>query len=304
MMRALVAGVLLLIVSCSSAGGGSSTATTTPASTSPSVLDDVATGTSVATTLAPTTSVIVAGTSVPTTNATTVATIEPTTPNSAITLPVTSTTGPGLLPTTSAPPSPLPTVTTGVLATPPEPAGGTAYRLPVEDGANASYAREHHDYPASDIFTGGCGTTVVAPVSGTLLEVRTENQWTKEVDNPATRGGKSISILGDDGVRYYLAHFEAIDDGINPGNRVAIGDHLGQLGMTGRAGACHLHFALSPPCPGKEWAVRRGVIWPWPYLDAWRDGRQSSPVDEVEQWSAAHPDACAEAMADPYAPDS
>ncbi len=113
-----------------------------------------------------------------------------------------------------------------------------------------------------------------------------------------------MSIIGDDGVRYYMAHFESIEDGIEPGARVSVGEALGRMGQTGRASACHLHFGISPPCPEKEWSVRRGAIWPFPYLDAWRRGEQLSPLPETEQWVSEHPDACAVAMADPLAADS
>ncbi len=174
--------------------------------------------------------------------------------------------------------------------------------MPAE--GRVSYAHVHHDYPASDVFVGGgCGGNVIAPVNGTLLEVRRINSWTKEVDNPATRGGKSVTLLGDDGVRYYFAHLADIVAGLAPGVHVSIGDHLGIVGQTGRASACHLHFAISPPCPGQEFSVRRGVIWPWPYLDAWRKGVQLSPVAEAQKWLADHPTACADAMADPNASD-
>ena len=47
--------------------------------------------------------------------------------------------------------------------------------------------------------------------------------------------------------------------------------------------------------------MRRGVIAPWSYLDAWRQGEQASPAAEVAAWSQAHPDACQAAMADPNA---
>jgi hypothetical protein len=47
--------------------------------------------------------------------------------------------------------------------------------------------------------------------------------------------------------------------------------------------------------------VRRGKIWPQTYLDAWRNGEQLSPADEIAQALAAEPDACAIAMADPDA---
>lgn len=179
----------------------------------------------------------------------------------------------------------------------------TPYGLPVADAARAAWGTTHSTYPATDIFLG-CGATLVSPVHGTVLEVRRTDAYDPAVDNPATRGGKSVAILGFDGVRYYLAHFDTIEAGLAVGQRVELGQKLGTMGDTGRTSACHLHFSISPPCPGKEWSVRRGVVWPYPYLDAWRRGEQRSPVAEVQQWTIEHPTACADAMADPYAPDA
>lgn len=179
----------------------------------------------------------------------------------------------------------------------------TPYGLPVADGESAGWHDTHSAYPATDVFLG-CGARLVSPVHGTVLEVRRTDAYDPDVDNPATRGGKSVAILGFDGVRYYLAHFETIVDGLAAGDEVALGEVLGTMGDTGRTSACHLHFSISPPCPGTEWSVRRGVIWPYPYLDAWRRGDQLSPVDEVRAWVTANPTACAEAMADPYASDA
>jgi murein DD-endopeptidase MepM/ murein hydrolase activator NlpD len=179
---------------------------------------------------------------------------------------------------------------------------GFAYAMPV-DALLASYSPKHHDYPASDIFVA-CAAPVISPIDATVLEVRRADGWSQDVDNPATRGGKSVSLLGDDGVRYYFAHFETISEPLAPGHRITRGTALGAIGSTGRAGACHVHFALSPPCPGKEWSVRRGVIWPWPYLDDWRSGGQRSPAAEIQLWLQDNPDACAQAMTDPNAGDS
>ena len=188
------------------------------------------------------------------------------------------------------------------ISEPPEPEG-TPYVVPVADDRRAGWHGTHSTYPATDIFVRS-GATLVSPVRGTVLEVRRVDEWDPAVDNPATRGGRSVSILGGDGVRYYLAHFATIVAGLDPGDDVTAGQVLGTMGSSGRSSACHLHFSISPPCAGKEWSVRRGVIWPYPYLDAWRDGEQRSPAPEVESWSAEHPDACAAAMADQYAADA
>lgn len=163
----------------------------------------------------------------------------------------------------------------------------------MQDAASSGFADEHHDYPAADIFSpGGCGSPIVAPVDGVVLELRRTDLWTQAVDDPADRGGIYVSILGNDGVRYYMAHFSSLEPFLQPGAAVAAGQLVGAMGRTGRAGACHLHFALSPPCPTDDWWVRRGVIWPQVYLRDWQRGGNLSPAAEVAAWPAANPQAC------------
>ena len=86
--------------------------------------------------------------------------------------------------------------------------------------AVADWGTTHADYPATDIFAR-CGAVIVSPVDGVVVESRRVDSYDRAVDDPATCGGRSVAIVGDDGVRYYLAHFETIDDGIEPGVRVA-----------------------------------------------------------------------------------
>lgn len=172
-------------------------------------------------------------------------------------------------------------------------------------GKPASYGPTHHDYPATDIFAA-CGSAAVSPVDGLIVHWRPEDPYDAAADNPAFRGGRSAAILGDDGVRYYLSHFESLEPGLGVGSRVDAGDRLGAVGRSGNAENvdCHIHFGLSPDCPAREWSVRRGVIWPAPYLDDWRNARNTSPVDEIRTWAAAHPTACADAAGDPTAADA
>jgi murein DD-endopeptidase MepM/ murein hydrolase activator NlpD len=227
---------------------------------------------------------------------TTVATSTVRTAPPATTLPVTSTTSTTTLttaitlPATTLPASTLPASTgTSTTVAPAD----VRHVYPVQDAANTSFGETHSGYPATDIFhTGGCGARLVSPVDGVVLEVRRDNEWDPAVDDPDTRGGRTVAIEGDDAVRYYLAHFQLIDDAVQPGLRVAAGDPLGELGDSGRTSACHLHFGLSPVCPNDEWWVRRGVIWPYPYLRDWRDGVNTSPLPEITAWQADHPDAC------------
>jgi murein DD-endopeptidase MepM/ murein hydrolase activator NlpD len=149
-----------------------------------------------------------------------------------------------------------------------------------------SYGHTHHDYPATDIITD-CGNRFVAVTSGTILTVTRVDRWKASKNAGATRGGLSVSLLGDDGVRYYGSHLSVINAGIEPGVHVSKGQPLAKVGDTGDASACHLHFGISPPCARTgDWWNQRGTVYPWPFLDAWRKGRSKSAVATVAAWKA------------------
>jgi peptidoglycan LD-endopeptidase LytH len=174
-----------------------------------------------------------------------------------------------------------------------------AHAYPIAADVNSSYGRTHGGYPATDVFAN-CGSTVRAMADGEVIEARTKNLYDPVLDNPALRGGPSVAILGDDNVRYYTSHLGEVF--VEVGAVVDAGDPIGTIALTGDSEACHTHVGLSTTCPGPEWSVRRGAIWPWPYLDAWRKGDSTkSPAPELLAWLAANPQACTTAMADPYA---
>ena len=161
------------------------------------------------------------------------------------------------------------------------------YRFPVA-GCRVDYGRSHHDYPATDIFTAR-GCAFVAPVDGRVDEVTTADRWSAASDRGVDRGGRSVSIVGADGVRYYGSHLEAVAAGIAPGTRVQAGRLLGRVGNSGsaRVTAVHLHFGISWPTRPGVWWVRRGVVDPWRYLDSWRAGGDLSPARAVRAAKAA-----------------
>ncbi|MFV0307062.1 MAG: M23 family metallopeptidase [Desertimonas sp.] len=168
-------------------------------------------------------------------------------------------------------------------------------QAPFAPETNISYAHdEHHDYPAADIFASpGCGTPVLAATDGVIEGFEAATTYDRALDDPSMRGGNWVAIAGSDGVRYYVAHLETVDPAVTVGERVSAGDPLGTMGSTGRSGACHTHFALSPTaCPVDAWWVRRGVVWPADYLDAWRAGEDRSPAPEIDRWLSEHPGAC------------
>ena len=155
------------------------------------------------------------------------------------------------------------------------------YTFPVANCA-VNYARAHHDYAATDILAKA-GCKFVAPINGIVDEVNRIDTWRSPPNLGITRGGLSVSIIGEDGVRYYGSHLRSIPENIQPGVAVMAGDVLGAIGSTGsaRGTAPHLHFGISWPTPPDTWWVRRGEVLPWKYLDAWKKGKDLSPVKAV-----------------------
>jgi peptidoglycan LD-endopeptidase LytH len=194
-----------------------------------------------------------------------------------------ATSAPATPATTAAPATrgPAPTTTTAAPGTTRPGTEPLRYRFPVA-GCRARYANAHHDYPAADMFTGR-GCAFVAPVAGRVDEVTWSDTWDPRTNRGADRGGRSVSLVGVDGVRYYGSHLEAVLPGVVPGLRVRAGQPLGRIGNSGsaRVTAVHLHFAISWPTRHGVWWVRRGVVPPARYLDAWREGGNLSPAGAV-----------------------
>jgi len=153
-----------------------------------------------------------------------------------------------------------------------------------------SYGAAHHDYPATDIFAD-CGTRVVAPITGTVLEVSRVDHWNPSTDRPLYRGGKFFSIAGRGGVRYYGSHMRSLAGRIRAGATVYAGEPVGRVGRSGNAAytSCQLHFGLSPECGGRaDWWVRRGVVSPYPFLRSWDNGGDRDPRRAAQRWQRHH----------------
>ena len=152
-------------------------------------------------------------------------------------------------------------------------------------GCTVTYSKYHHDYPASDIFAKK-GCAFVSPIAGVVDEVNSVDKWSGKTNLGTDRGGLSIAIIGDDGLRYYGSHLSKIEANIVPGYKVATGEKLGEVGSTGsaRGTKAHLHFGISYPTEKGIWWVRRGVgleskgkTPPFKYLQAWQMGKDLKP---------------------------
>lgn len=108
------------------------------------------------------------------------------------------------------------------------------------------------DHQGQDVLAD-CGLPLVAAIAGTVTLTKFQS-----------RAGNYVVIKADDGTSQAYMHLlePAI---VKKGDRVAAGQQLGQVGQTGRASACHLHFELWT-APG--WYEGGAPVDPLPLLKA------------------------------------
>lgn len=165
---------------------------------------------------------------------------------------------------------------------PPPKVSKHTYVFPVK-GCSVTYESRLLVLPKTTIWAGK-GCSFVSPVDGVVDEVNVKNRWKPSTDRGADREGRFVTVIGDDGVRYLGGHLDKIALGIKPGIRVSAGQVLGQVGNSGnaRSTASNLYFAISWKTSPSMWWVRRGMVKPWNYLDAWLKGNPTlSPGDEM-----------------------
>ncbi|WP_240695919.1 peptidoglycan DD-metalloendopeptidase family protein [Candidatus Chloroploca sp. Khr17] len=190
--------------------------------------------------------------------------------------PATATIEPTAIPTETTepilPPTASPTIVPGTTVE------GLLHVFPIK-ASWYEISSSHHDYPAADIACP-IGSQFLSVTSGVVDFVSREDRYALGSKDPADRGGLSVAIIGDDGVRYYGSHLSEIAEGVEPGVRVEAGQLLGLIGISGNAAGTypHLHFGISRPTTPDDWETRRGEIWPQEYLKAWARNENVAPA--------------------------
>jgi len=111
------------------------------------------------------------------------------------------------------------------------------YVFPVGGGPSVvSVSHFHHDYPAADI-AAPMGSPVYA-----LSDAVVQRSWTY----PDPRCGIGLTLQTTDGKSWTYCHLSALDPGVVAGTRLAAGQEIGLVGMTGDASGPHLHLQLNP----------------------------------------------------------
>jgi murein DD-endopeptidase MepM/ murein hydrolase activator NlpD len=125
-------------------------------------------------------------------------------------------------------------------------------------GARFGAPRGNHTHQGQDILAAE-GTPVVS-VSDGIVHWRTYQ---------ASGGGNYVVIQGTDGYDYVYMHFRDTAL-VAPGDRVAAGQQIGNVGHTGAAEGSHLHFEV---WTGGHWLDGGHPIDPLPLLKSWLPAR-------------------------------
>ena len=119
------------------------------------------------------------------------------------------------------------------------------------DQANYGHAGSHwtSTHSGTDL-AAACGSPVVAATDGTVT-VRTDQSW-------AGPWLVEIDAGGPDGTVTWYGHMQHVD--VTPGQPVAAGQTIGQVGSLGNSTGCHLHFEVHPgggdPVNPTDWLAK------------------------------------------------
>ncbi len=161
-----------------------------------------------------------------------------------------------------APPPPAPVAPPAPPAPIPAPAPATGGLFPVQGpyslgsaGSRFGAQRSGHVHQGQDISAAD-GTPVITPRAGVV-------HWRAY---QAVGAGHYLVIRADDGTDYVFMHLVAGSELVEKGDRVRMGQQIGQVGSTGDSDGAHLHFEIWPDgwyAPGSD------PIDPLPQLQAW-----------------------------------
>ena len=155
-------------------------------------------------------------------------------------------------------PSPAPTPTPAPTPAPAPAPGTTSGIFPVRGphtfGDRFGAIRPRYTHQGQDIAAAQ-GTPIVAPVAGSILYAQYQD-----------RAGWYVVQHADDGRDFFFAHCATGSVVVKPGQRVAPGARLCDVGATGDATGPHLHFE----------------IW----VNGWRTSAASTPIDPLPQLQA------------------
>ena len=122
--------------------------------------------------------------------------------------------------------------------------------MPVE-GVSVADVRPSFGDPRDGGSRSHAGIDIAAPHGTPVRPAAVGTVWRAD---GSPNAGLAVTVIGEDGVRYFYAHLDAVAEGIERGARVGVDTVIGYVGNTGNAAATapHLHFEVALPAKGGE----------------------------------------------------
>ena len=132
------------------------------------------------------------------------------------------------------------------------------------DGSEEPSAKRIYYHYGLD--TGGAeGLTEVVSATAGRVVVRGRTALPEYVKSPYTEVGyDGVVVLDDRGWFHWYFHLFSIDEGIQLGERVRMGQPVGRIGKEGSAGCwSHLHYEIRGPQPSGKAGIVEGYAFLW-----------------------------------------
>ncbi|MBB5035550.1 PKD domain-containing protein [Prosthecobacter vanneervenii] len=120
-------------------------------------------------------------------------------------------------------------------------------------------------YYHNDLDFGGCEglVEVVAATDGLVVSARNQTLDGYSL-TPVRPRYDVVYVLDARGWYYRYSHFHSIDEAVQPGTRVKMGQRMGLLGKEGASGGwSHLHFGIKSRQPSGKWGTQEAYAFAW-----------------------------------------
>ena len=133
----------------------------------------------------------------------------------------------------------------------------------VDAGENPASKEIYYHY-ALDIGGAEGMVDVLAATDGLVVSKAGEVLEGHENDTPVRARYDVYYILDDRGWYYRYSHIKSFETNVRLGERVTIGQKIGELGKEGGSGGwSHLHFGIKARQPSGKWGTEEGYAYFW-----------------------------------------
>jgi len=142
------------------------------------------------------------------------------------------------------------------------------------DGGEVAANKRIYYHDGLDIGGAEGMVDVIAATDGLVVSKGTEVLEGHKENTPVAERYDVICLLDDRGWYYRYSHLKSFETNVIVGERVTMGQKLGEIGKEGGSGGwTHLHFGIKAVQPSGKWGTEEGYAFFWQsYLERFKPG--------------------------------